>query len=628
MEEVTFGLAFVAGLLSFVSPCVLPLVPAYVGYMGGRMTHTVATTGKSKTEPVTLGTRLSTLTHGLAFVLGFTFVFVSIGIATTAFVSALGSTATLVTDILARVGGVIIILFGLHFMGALQWAFSQLKARPGLLNPLFTLIMTALLGGFVVWGFITPVLILPAVAGLVLALILGGAFQHAQDFWLGIIESIETLLYTDTRTEIDPNKVSSLSGSFLMGMVFSAGWTPCIGPIYGGILNMSLQGGSVTLAIGLLATYSMGLGIPFLLTALMLDGAQNLFRRIQKYMHTIELISGALLIVIGVAVATGTLQNLSQNLSTEQADFSIRVEECGAEFFQGHLEFSAISSCVDGNLHLVALGQRAEVVFRAETPAQTYRFDLDDPTAIGIELTHLDTIPDDLRVTLQTRDGDELASSTDFSPLPDADNEYIALDVQALEAGAYDVVISATVTERTRFRVKVVEASAIELNTDNQIGGALEALANEATLETGLEEGLRAPDFTVTTLAGEDVSLSDLRGQTVLINFWGTWCGPCIREMPELQDAYETYQDSGFTVLGLAVRDTREDVLAFKDEYGIDFPLALDTDSTVTNQYVVTNQPSTFIVDADGVIVFRFFGPIVRDQIDDVLQDTVGLEAN
>jgi hypothetical protein len=96
-----------------------------------------------------------------------------------------------------------------------------------------------------------------------------------------------------------------------MGVVFSAGWTPCIGPVYGGILTLAWNGGDVGQAGGLLAAYSLGLGVPFLLTALALDRAQVVLRQLQRHMHKIELASGAFLIAIGVLVASGSLQSLS-----------------------------------------------------------------------------------------------------------------------------------------------------------------------------------------------------------------------------------------------------------------------------------------------------------------------------
>src|SRR5688572_15053487 len=112
MENVTVGLAFIAGFLSFVSPCCLPLVPAYIGYMSGRMTHTVAGEKAKGLQGTQVATRATMLLHGLAFVAGFTFVFVMLGLMTTAFIGILGSTATVLKDIIAQIGGVLIIVFG------------------------------------------------------------------------------------------------------------------------------------------------------------------------------------------------------------------------------------------------------------------------------------------------------------------------------------------------------------------------------------------------------------------------------------------------------------------------------------------------------------------------------------
>ncbi|HLU11843.1 MAG TPA: cytochrome c biogenesis protein CcdA, partial [Oceanobacillus sp.] len=119
--NVTLWLAFLAGLVSFLSPCVLPLVPAYIGYMGGRVTNTVAAQTMSGTAVLvkpTFVSRLSTLIHGIAFVSGFTFVFVTLGLLANIVVQRLigGQNIALVLDIIARVGGLLIIFFGLHFM--------------------------------------------------------------------------------------------------------------------------------------------------------------------------------------------------------------------------------------------------------------------------------------------------------------------------------------------------------------------------------------------------------------------------------------------------------------------------------------------------------------------------------
>ena len=127
-----------------------------------------------------------------------------------------------------------------------------------------------------------------------------------------------------------------------MGMVFSAGWTPCIGPLLGTILTVAAASGAtsgdITQGMLLLAAYSVGLGIPFVITALLMNSAQGLLRRLQRHMHKIELLSGTLLVAIGVLVASGQLQSLSRTFSQgDFADFTFRVEECGVGFFNGEL---------------------------------------------------------------------------------------------------------------------------------------------------------------------------------------------------------------------------------------------------------------------------------------------------
>ncbi|HET9909490.1 MAG TPA: cytochrome c biogenesis protein CcdA, partial [Anaerolineales bacterium] len=184
IANVTIGLAFLAGLASFLSPCVFSLVPAYVGYLGGRAV------GGEATE----NNRLITFTHGLAFVLGFSIVFVTLGVATSAF----GRLLFDLRFILSKVGGIIIIIFGLHMIGVFR---------------------------------------IP-------------------------------LLEYDTRVQKVPDRKWGYFSSALMGVFFSAGWAPCVGPVLGAILTLALNGGSISTGVSLLSAYSAGLAIPFLLAAL------------------------------------------------------------------------------------------------------------------------------------------------------------------------------------------------------------------------------------------------------------------------------------------------------------------------------------------------------------------------
>jgi len=361
--NVTLTLAFLAGLVSFLSPCVLPLVPAYIGYMGGRVTNTVAAQTAAQTIGIgvggaavmtrpTLSTRLNTFTHGLMFVLGFTLVFVSLGLALTAFVAVIGrQNVNAVTEVISRLGGVIIIFFGLNSMGVMPSLFKRFLASTALISsPITALVFLVIAGVIFLWALVDWLLVVPVVALLGLWMFLKGAFSTPQTFWQNTIASLQGVMYSDTRREMNANGKGGYFASLLMGVVFSAGWTPCIGPIYGAILTSALTGGSASQAGLQLTAYSLGLGIPFLLTALLLDGAQGTLRRLQRHIRKIELFTGALLVLIGVLVATGNLQRLSQNFGNVFADFSYNLEDCVYKATEGQITWGEFLPCVAGTL--------------------------------------------------------------------------------------------------------------------------------------------------------------------------------------------------------------------------------------------------------------------------------------
>ena len=118
------------------------------------------------------------------------------------------------------------------------------------------------------------------------------------------------------------------------------------------------------------------------------------------------------------------------------------------------------------------------------------------------------------------------------------------------------------------------------------------------------QKGFLAPDFTLETLDGESVTLSDLRGKAVLLNFWATWCPPCRAEMPAFQEAYNDYEDKDFVILAVnaTLQDNPDDIAAFIAEYGLSFPIVLDVEGEANRLYQIQSLPTSFFIDKEGVI--------------------------
>ncbi|MHB8626422.1 MAG: cytochrome c biogenesis CcdA family protein [Aggregatilineales bacterium] len=313
MLNVTPALAFLAGLLSFVSPCVLPLVPGYVGYMTNRVTARVDSqrigmeTRAAFPIEVVQQNRFFMALHGLSFVLGFTFVFVVFGLAIDAGTQLVASAFYDVQrDVIPRVGGVLIILFGLHFLGLLVPALHWLEQRP-LLERLGTV---------------------------------GQSIKRGLA-WL------QSALYADTRYHVNRQSSYGLFGSALMGVIFAAGWTPCIGPVYGTILTLAASGSENLAHIGgLMTSYSLGLGLPFILAAVALDRTQGLLGRIKRHLRVLKVAGGLVMIGMGILVYTGEMQTIARFGVSSGAVFMYKVEDCTINVFEGKLAVGDIGSCI------------------------------------------------------------------------------------------------------------------------------------------------------------------------------------------------------------------------------------------------------------------------------------------
>jgi len=229
-----FLVAFAAGLLSFLSPCVLPLVPSYVGFLTGM------------TLPEVTGRRRVALTHALLFVGGFSLVFVLLGASAT----ALGRALNYYQVWLQRIGGALIILFGLLCLGVF--------------NP--------------------------------------------------------RLLSQERRLHLERKPVGYL-GSVLVGMAFAAGWTPCIGPVLGAILGLAATSADVSRGMLLLAVYSAGLALPFLIAAVAVDSFLDWFQRFRRFLPWVMRISGVMLVFVGILLMTGEFTRLAGWLQGLTPDF-------------------------------------------------------------------------------------------------------------------------------------------------------------------------------------------------------------------------------------------------------------------------------------------------------------------
>lgn len=230
----SFGLAFMAGLLSFLSPCVLPLVPSYVGFLTGMSVDEIQVR------------RRTALVHALWFVGGFSAIFVALG----ASASALGNLLGAYQVWIGRLGGVLVIVFGLYLLGVLRPAF----------------------------------------------------------------------LMRERSIRIREKPMGYL-GSAFVGVAFGAAWTPCVGPILGGILTLAAARATVGEGTALLGVYAMGLAVPFLATAVALERFLDWFQRFRPYIVWVDRVAGAILVMLGILLVTDSFTLLAGYLQSLTPEF-------------------------------------------------------------------------------------------------------------------------------------------------------------------------------------------------------------------------------------------------------------------------------------------------------------------
>jgi cytochrome c-type biogenesis protein len=233
-ENITLMAAVFAGVISFLSPCVLPLVPAYISYITGLSVDELRF-GVKETE---VSRRL--LLNSLALIIGFSAVFIAMG-ATATFIGRL-LTANLA--LVSKIAGAVLVVFGLHLMGVFRVRFLNYEKR--------------------------------------------------------------------LRVQAKP---VTLIGSFLVGVAFAAGWSPCIGPILGAILAIAASKASVVQGVILLSFYSLGLAIPFFLTAVATNALLKVFKQVKQHFRTVEIISGVFLISVGVMMFFNVFTYLSSYIN-------------------------------------------------------------------------------------------------------------------------------------------------------------------------------------------------------------------------------------------------------------------------------------------------------------------------
>jgi cytochrome c-type biogenesis protein len=293
--QVSIFYALFAGLISFLSPCVLPLVPGYVSMLSGVGVEQLRS-GQSA--------RSSLFASSLAFVAGFSIVFISFG----ASASVVGQFLLRNKALMGPVAGAVIVLFGLHLVGWLV----KIPVNTGLVVG-----GILALAGVVAWRRLGTETFGPAeLLGSVQLISIALIFLAGPSMTRGLNRDVR---FHDLggRTEEEGKKrgtLASVTSGFLLGFAFAFGWTPCIGPILAAVLVLAANSETVLRGVLLLAVYSAGLAIPFLLTAAGINRFLHFYQRFRRHLHTVEVLSGVLLLFVGGLIFMNRLTWLSGKL--------------------------------------------------------------------------------------------------------------------------------------------------------------------------------------------------------------------------------------------------------------------------------------------------------------------------
>jgi len=281
--------AFIAGLVSFLSPCVLPLVPGYVSMLSGIGVDQL----RQGQTP-----RNSLMASAIAFVCGFSVVFVTFG----ASASAVGRFLLHNRSILAPIAGALVLLFGLHLIGWLAKLPWKIGVALGVVCIVLGFVVAARPGIFGDWlrpTHFDSLAIIP---------LLGPWVAR----WLNRDIHFRNLGANEQKKA---GPLAGITSGFLLGFAFAFGWTPCIGPILATVLAMAATTENIARGVFLLAIYSAGLAIPFLLTALGISRFLKFYQRFRRHMHAVEVCSGVLLLFVGWLIFTNRLTWLSGKLA-------------------------------------------------------------------------------------------------------------------------------------------------------------------------------------------------------------------------------------------------------------------------------------------------------------------------